>query len=153
MERTAVIFLRQLLKIAAGYFAATIVALAAALLLIRLLPLPDGAIPGGSTPGDIADFALFAWVVLVALSILPVLLAAALAEAFRLRSLVLHLVTGAAIGFLFAAGTKDISSWIDLANWSAQDIAISAVMIFSGALGGAVYWAIAGRYAGRWREA
>lgn len=146
-------FLKQLLRITGGYFAATIVALAAALLLIRLLPLPDGVIPAGSTLGDTADFALFAWIVLVALSLIPVLLAAALAEAFKLRSLLLHLVAGAIMGFLFAAGTKDISSWIDLANWSAQDIAIGAVMMFSGALGAAVYWAIAGRYAGRWREA
>jgi hypothetical protein len=75
-----------------------------------------------------------------AVAAIPALIAIALAETFRWRSFLLHLVVGAAIGliaFLMGIGGEPPVAEYDLKIGGA-----------AGAVGGFVYWLIAGRWAG-----
>lgn len=146
-------FLQQLLRIVAGFIAATFVAVISGMLMVRLLPLPEGVIPPEFSLRDTIDFSIFYWFVVVVLSAIPVFIAAAIAEAIKLRSLIAHAVIGAVIGFFFTGRATDISSWLDFSGGPAQDFGVSAVMVIAGALGAAVYWVVAGKHAGKWREA
>ncbi|MCB1492952.1 MAG: hypothetical protein KDJ77_14345 [Rhodobiaceae bacterium] len=74
----------------------------------------------------------------------PVLLVIVAAEALRLRGFVAYLATGAVMGALA------VFIW-DAAHHTAgqQEYVIA---IASGAIGAVIYWALAGRNSGKWRD-
>jgi hypothetical protein len=120
-----------------------------------------GLLGAGSTSyaGDIGDRVIFWGAALVASGItatllfLPMLIAVAVAEAFSVRSLLIHALGGLAL-FLLAyqgigfgrIGEESIDHPPPPISREAQ-IAAGAGVVF-----GLTYWAIAGRKAGRWRE-
>ena len=82
-------------------------------------------------------------------AMLPAMLLIALAEGFRLRSVVFYALAGAALALLSAYGW-DLrflrESGDDLSGRGAE------IMAAAGIVGGFVYWAVAGRNAGTWRK-
>ena len=89
-----------------------------------------------------------------AVSFLPMVILIALAETFNIRSLALNMLGGAAMLILgyYSAGFAPPSyeESIDAAPpIVSHDLEIAAA---AGAVFGLIYWLIAGRNAGRWRE-
>jgi hypothetical protein len=89
-----------------------------------------------------------------AVAFLPLVILIALAEAFKIRSLLIYAVAGAAMmlaGYLgsgLAPPSYEESIDHPLPPIShASEVAAAAGVVFGG-----VYWLIAGRRAGRWRE-
>jgi hypothetical protein len=92
-------------------------------------------------------FTTYAAVVIAAFP--PFLIVLVITEAFRLRGFVAHLVAGVLVGAVYGLPVAAIFSDAEMPDISAQAVQLS---IASGAIGGIVYWAIAGRTAGRWTE-
>lgn len=89
-----------------------------------------------------------------AVSILPMAILIALAETFKVRSLALNMLGGVAMLLLgyYGAGFAPPSYEESIDHPPpvvSQDLQIAAA---AGAVFGLVYWLIAGRNAGRWRE-
>jgi hypothetical protein len=82
-------------------------------------------------------------------AMLPAMLVIALAEGFRLRSVLFYALAGAALALFSAYG------W-DLRLLRSQNDDLGArgveIMAAVGIVGGFVYWMLAGRNAGRWRK-
>ncbi len=89
-----------------------------------------------------------------AVGLLPAAILIALAEAFKVRSLLAHLAVGAvllAAGY-YASGLAP-PSYEELIDRPPPPISRAAEIVAAGgAVFGFAYWAIAGRNAGRWRE-
>jgi len=108
--------------------------------------------------GDVVERASF--VVLVffgasftsAVGLLPMTILIAIAESFKIRSLLVHALAGAAmvvLGYYGSGLSNRYEESIDRpppAISRESEIAATAGVVF-----GLVYWAIAGRQAGRWR--
>jgi hypothetical protein len=110
--------------------------------------------------GDFAERANF-WVVMFfaisftgAIALLPAVIVIALAEAFKLRSLLAHLVAGAALMLLgyYASGLAPTSYEESIDHPPPPISRAAELAAASGAVFGLAYWLIAGRNAGRWRE-
>ena len=89
------------------------------------------------------------------LSFFPAVILIALSEAFRLRSLIAHLVAGAALlAFVYASnvGPRPYEESIDRAPAPAPIAREFELAAAAGAVFGFIYWLIAGRNAGRWRR-
>ena len=89
-----------------------------------------------------------------AVSILPMVILIALAEAFKIRSLALNMLGGVAMLMLgyYGAGFAPRSYEESIDHPPpvvSHDLQIAAA---AGAMFGLVYWLLAGRNAGRWRE-
>jgi hypothetical protein len=86
-----------------------------------------------------------------AVAILPAALLIVISEAARLRSFLFYGVGGALVGLASYYGT-DIS--VRLENTTDVPPVANALQLAAaaGIIGGLVYWLIAGRNAGRWRE-
>ena len=88
-----------------------------------------------------------------AVGLLPLAIMIAIAESFKIRSLLVHAAAGAAmlvIGYYGSGLSKPYEESIDRPPPPVArevEIAAAAGMVF-----GLVYWVIAGRRAGRWRE-
>ena len=88
------------------------------------------------------------------MGLLPLAVLIVLAEAFKVRSLVIHLVAGAAFLLLAYYGTGAITASYEESidrppppRSHVVEVAAAAGIAF-----GFAYWLIAGRNAGRWRE-
>jgi len=88
-----------------------------------------------------------------AVGLLPLVIMIAIAESFKIRSLLVHAAAGAAmlvIGYYGSGLSKPYEESIDRPPPPiAREVEIAAA---AGVVFGLVYWAIAGRKAGRWRE-
>jgi hypothetical protein len=98
--------------------------------------------------------AFFASTLTGSLTLLPAAILIALAEAFKLRSLLVHLAAGAAMLALVYAGSglapPSYEESIDRPPPPvSREMELAAA---AGAVFGFAYWLIAGRNAGRWRE-
>ncbi|MBX3520072.1 MAG: hypothetical protein KF835_08630 [Xanthobacteraceae bacterium] len=144
-------FLKQIARIVAGYIAATFVALIAGLLLPWFAPGPGAGEPD-FTSNDFFALALIYWLLIAMFAAIPALIAVLIAEAIRLRSLFAHILIGGFIGFILTGQAARISPWLNPLDVPMQSAVGSAVMVAAGALGAVVYWAVAGRFAGLWRE-
>jgi hypothetical protein len=86
-----------------------------------------------------------------AIALLPALVVIVVAEAFGLRSILFYGLAGAglALAFYYTLDPEGL-----LAPAGSQDFAVRGreVLAASGIIAGFVYWAFAGRNAGRWRE-
>ena len=143
--------LKHLVRIIFGYLAATLVALLAGLLLPWLSPGPGAGDPDFSW--DFIPLAAIYWIILAAFAVIPALIAVVVAETIKLRSLLVHILIGAFIGFILTGQTARVSPWLNPFDVPVQDTFGSAIMVIAGALGAVAYWQIAGKHAGRWREA
>ena len=88
-----------------------------------------------------------------AVGLLPLAIMIAIAESFKIRSLLVHAAAGAAmlvIGYYGSGLSRPYEESIDRPPPPiSREAEISAA---GGVVFGMVYWAIAGRKAGRWRE-
>ncbi len=88
-----------------------------------------------------------------AVGLLPLAIMIAIAESFKIRSLLVHAAAGAAmlvIGYYGSGLSKSYEESIDRPPPPiARELEIAAA---AGVVFGLVYWVIAGRKAGRWRE-
>jgi hypothetical protein len=85
-------------------------------------------------------------VVLSGYALLPFILGVAIAESFRLRSMLFCALAGAALALILTF-VSDFGT--NVSHVFARD---REIMAGAGILAGLVYWAIAGRNAGAWRE-
>ena len=89
-----------------------------------------------------------------AVALLPLLILIVLAEAFKIRSLVIYAAAGAAMmlaGYL-GSGLAPPSSEESIDHPPPPISHASEVAAAAGVVFGGVYWLVAGRRAGRWRE-
>jgi len=102
-----------------------------------------------------------AFAAVVVLAFLPAMIVARIAQFYRLRSPADFLVTGGIIGIvcrlILSAG---IAAWIRAPNprvsmsiFSSAHLLALTITAVAGAVAGYIYWSIAGRNAGRWRDA
>jgi hypothetical protein len=143
LGRIIVILFALFMATAAGGIAAAIALLGLELQLL------------GPDPVEHAFFwgtAAFASGVTVMVGFLPILIAVVLAEAFSIRSLLIHAAAGAAIlllGYYSAGLTATYEESIDRPPPPISREAEIAAAV--GVVFGFTYWLIAGRNAGRWR--
>lgn len=102
--------------------------------------------------GDVPTVALWSMIgigaaVIFAIGFLPTLLAIILAEGFRLRSIVIYGVIGAALALAAVYGL-DFGGYVTAPN--ADMMHEREVFAAGGIAGGLVYWLFAGRRAGAW---
>jgi hypothetical protein len=83
-------------------------------------------------------------------AMLPAMLLIALAEGFRLRSVLFYALAGAALA-LFSAYGFDLR-FLRAGSGGYLLARGAEVMAAAGIVGGFVYWALAGRNAGNWRK-
>ncbi len=88
-----------------------------------------------------------------AIGLLPLVILIALAEAFKIRSLLAHAAAGAVLLLLGFYGSGQSRSYEESIDRPPPPISRDAeIAAAAGVVFGLVYWAIAGRKAGRWRE-
>jgi hypothetical protein len=84
---------------------------------------------------------------------LPIVILIALAEAFKIRSLLVHALTGAALaGAAYVGSSYSVSYEESIAAPPPPISRAGQIAAASGAVFGLSYWLLAGRNAGRWRE-
>ncbi len=76
----------------------------------------------------------------------PALIAATLTEGFKLRGILTYLIAGAVVGLVQAVPLQATMA----GDAPPMDTSVAQLSVACGAIGGLVYWAIAGRNAGRW---
>jgi hypothetical protein len=130
--------LRILCVIPLGFVAAMIAASATIVLSAGLAAYPDE--PPGFFTAKLVVASLAAATFVGSVAAIPSLLAIALAEIFGWRSFVLHLVAGTVIGLV--AFLTGIGGAPPVAS---DDLVVGGA---AGAVGGFVYWLVAGRGAG-----
>jgi hypothetical protein len=130
---------RILIVIPAGFVAASIAA--SIVIVVAAGASPNPGEPAGDFVAKLLLVGLIGSMFVGAVVAIPALVMIVMAEAFSWRSLILHLLVGAGIGFVaFLAG---IGGEPPVAG---QELQLGAA---AGATGGLVYWMIAGRRAGR----
>lgn len=88
-----------------------------------------------------------------AASLLPLAILIALAETFKIRSLLVHAATGAALLLLGLYGSGQSRSYEESIDRPPPVVTrVTEITAAAGVVFGLVYWGIAGRRAGRWRE-
>ena len=124
--------------------------------LVWSIGLLGSDLPAASDPAGRVIFwgaAFLASGITAALLFVPTLLAVILAEAFAIRSVLLYTTGGLALTLLAYGGAgfgRSYEESIDRAPPAvSRDMEVAAA---AGAAFGLVYWLIAGRRAGRWRE-
>jgi hypothetical protein len=85
-------------------------------------------------------------------SFLPAFLVMLIAESFKLRSILFYALAGAAIGLMYSPLGAGFAQWWTEFNDQVISRRPTELMVAAGIGGGIVYWAIAGRNAGKWRE-
>ncbi len=108
---------------------------------LELGPMNDGVVAIASTIG---------FVFVSGFAFLPAAVAAAIAEMVSIRSILFYALAGAVIGFIayVSLGGFDVAALsVDGYTRRETEIAVAA-----GIVAGLVYWLLAGRNAGRWRE-
>jgi hypothetical protein len=139
--RVLVIFFSFLAASFAGGFVIVLAVLFPAWSMLELGPIDNGFFAVATTIG---------FVFVTGFALVPAAAAAAVAETFAIRSGLFYAAAGAAIGFIAYAslGGVDIAALgVDGFTRRETEIAVAA-----GIVAGLVYWLLAGRSAGRWRE-
>lgn len=85
-------------------------------------------------------------------SFLPTFLVMLIAESFKLRSILFYALAGAVIGLIYSPLGAGVTQWWIEFNDQVINRRPTELMVAAGIGGGIVYWAIAGRNAGKWRE-
>jgi phosphotransferase system glucose/maltose/N-acetylglucosamine-specific IIC component len=135
------------------FFALLVAIVAAGIVLAIGIVAPDWGV-GDSDPVERVSFfivSFFATSFVGAVAILPALVVVLITEAARLRNFLYYGVGGALVGLASYYGS-DIS--VQLENTTDVTPVGNTLQLAAaaGIIGGIVYWLIAGRNAGRWRE-
>jgi hypothetical protein len=85
-------------------------------------------------------------VVITGFALVPVLLVVAIAEGFALRSVLFYTGAGLVMALFFSYGLAEQATASTLFDRERE------IMAGAGIAGGFVYWVLAGRNAGKWRE-
>jgi glucan phosphoethanolaminetransferase (alkaline phosphatase superfamily) len=147
-------FFSQLFRIVLGYLIALVTAVMAFILCLWLvsLAMPDSQLWSFLGLGIIAAmifpiaFVFGVWLVIY-LSWIPALAAAILTEAGRFTSPWAHIVLAVVVAI--AVGLYINPDWFS--EMGRNRALLSLSYLVASAVGGLVYWAIAGRRAGQWR--
>ena len=137
-------------------FAVFVASLAAGMAIAAGVLGPQWHVLSGDI-GERATFwgvAFFGSVFTGAVGLLPLALLIVLAEAFKIRSLLINALAGAALllaGY-YGSGLARPSYEESIDEPPPPISRAAEVAAAAGAVGGFVYWLIAGRNAGRWRE-
>jgi len=110
--------------------------------------------------GDVGErvtfwgIAFFGSVFTGALGLVPIIVLVVLAETFRVRSLLINTAAGAAliVAGYYSSGLARPSYEESIDNPPPPIPRQAEISAAAGAVGGFVYWLIAGRNAGRWRD-
>ena len=131
-------------------FAVASFAAAAVLSFGLTSPLWGAALTGYAPQGLWVTTWILSFVV-AALAFLPSLILMVVGESFRLRSILFYGLGGALIGVLYSPiGTGAARWWIEFDRDVITPRPVE-LLVASGIAAGLVYWAIAGRSAGKWR--
>jgi hypothetical protein len=128
------------------FFAFLIASITAGTVLTVGILAPDwyDLLERGMASGGVPLVAGFVAFSISGFALLPMLVVVAVAEVFALRSVLFYAATGLALAVFFRSRMADQGqSFFD------RDLEIMAA---AGIAAGLVYWALAGRSAGRWRE-
>ena len=88
-----------------------------------------------------------------AVGLLPMAILIAIAESFKIRSLLVHAAAGAALMLLGYYASGLTYNYVDSIDRPPPPMSREAeIAAAAGVVFGLAYWAIAGRKAGRWRE-
>lgn len=132
-------------------FAFLVASLIAAIVFQVALLMPFWSGPSRTAPdfddGVFRLFVGFSFFFISMFSLLPAMVVIALAEAFRLRSIVFYAAAGGALAFAYCYGFGLTGSGMDF-----PFAVLVRSFVASGIVAGLVYWLIAGRHAGRWCE-
>jgi hypothetical protein len=141
--------LGRLIVIAFACLAATFaagLAVTLAVLIPEVGDLPLGPFEQGTFGVLVAFGVLF----VSAYALVPVLLVIACSEAFAIRAMLFYAIAGALLGIVLALG---FDHWrfdaVRVSGFARRELEIMAA---AGIVAGFVYWALAGRNAGRWWE-
>ena len=134
-------------------FALILAIIAAGITLAIAIVAPDWAGVDADPAERLSFFivSFFATSFVGAVAILPAALLIVIAEAARLRSFLYYGVGGALVGLASYYGS-DISVRLENTTDVAPVANVLQLAAAAGIIGGLVYWLIAGRNAGRWRE-
>ena len=134
-------------------FALILAIMAAGITLAIAIVAPDWAGVDADPVERLSFFivSFFATSFVGAVAILPAALLIVIAEAARLRSFLYYGVGGALVGLASYYGS-DISVRLENTTDVAPVANALQLAAAAGIIGGLVYWLIAGRNAGRWRE-
>jgi phosphotransferase system glucose/maltose/N-acetylglucosamine-specific IIC component len=135
------------------FFALIVAIVAAGIVLATGIVAPDWA-GVDSDPFERVSFfiaAFFATSFVGAVAMLPALVVIIISEAARLRNFLYYGVGGALVGLASYYGS-DISVRLENTTDVAPVGNALQLAAAAGIVGGVVYWLIAGRNAGRWRE-
>jgi hypothetical protein len=133
-------------------FACVLASLAAGLVvsLAVLIPMIGDLALGPYGQDAFAVVVTFGALFVSAYALAPLLLVIVCAEAFAIRALLFYALAGALMGAVL---------YFNFSGWSGRALTAGGfarreleVMAAAGIVAGLVYWAIAGRNAGRWRE-
>ena len=134
-------------------FALILAIIAAGITLAIAIVAPDWAGVDADPVERLSFFivSFFATSFVGAVAILPAALLIVIAEAARLRSFLYYGIGGALVGLASYYGS-DISVRLENTTDFAPVANALQLAAAAGIIGGLVYWLIAGRNAGRWRE-
>jgi hypothetical protein len=138
----------RILIILVAFFAAS---LAAGLILVFAIVFPDwGSGRFGFDEGSFAVAATIGFVVIGSVGFVPALMIALVTEALKVRSALIYAAGGAVIGVLSYLGVAQFDpDTMTMVSGNRREVEI---MAGAGIVAGLVYWLIAGRTAGIWRE-
>lgn len=145
--------MRVLGRIILILFACVVASLAAGFVVTLAVLLPEFGELALDTldQGTFGLLVAFGAIFVSGFALLPVLIVIVLAESFGLRSLLFYAAAGAAISVLLVLhvrGYDTLAFRVD--GFARRELEIMAA---AGIVSGFVYWAIAGRSAGRWSRA
>ena len=128
-------------------FAFLVACVAAATVLTGGLLLPEwnDLMDAAGIPGNTAVLIGLSAVVISGFGLIPAMLLIAIAEGFRLRSVLFYGFAGGAVALIWYLGSDGLYR----AEQATRD---SELFVAAGIAAGLVYWALAGRKAGIWRE-
>jgi hypothetical protein len=141
--------MRLILQFFLALFGFWLASLAAAAVLVLGAAAPE--LPPPDSLGILTIFILIVSAFVVAFSFVPSLVVVLLAETFGLRSILFHAAAGALVA-LFCGYTLGFIEPMPRFDW---DIPLSTnleLMAAAGIAGGFVYWLVAGRTSGTWRD-
>jgi hypothetical protein len=133
-------------------FACLLASLAAGLVvsLAVLIPMIGDLALGPYEQGAFGVMVAFGAIFVSAYALVPVLLVIVCAEAFSIRALLFYALAGGLLGCML---------YLNFSGWDGRAFTTGGfarreleIMAAAGIVAGLVYWAIAGRKAGRWRE-
>lgn len=132
-------------------FAFCVACFAAGAIIVMAVIFPEWSdVRLGLDDGTFAIITTIGFVFVSGFALLPALVAAVITEGFSIRSVLFYAVAGAVVGAV---------CYLGMANFDAATMTMHGlvrreleVMAGAGVVAGLVYWMIAGRNAGKWRE-